>query len=505
MSLFGKKEQEELQGVRSSISGMLTQIKLHLPIQDILSNITQNKINKTIELLGDIIINTISSLKDSNTMLKQENEKLKKENSDMIDLIESYAKEMGLSQDLTSLDKLDKMVSTLKSQIQNYQETLNQEIDRILGDESMFIGISDKDTLKSEDLNTTSKHLNYIINQELDIWNKFRKNFSGGIFAVDSKRKFTYFNDYFQSLVGYSNEYLKNIDHASEVLWSINPSECEVCKIVGKTETRGEAQYEFSNIVVASGEKIPVFIHTIPIFNNDNQLISMYVTIKDRREEIRGIEEQTQPIITILDEISNNILTSTLKLDDSNDLKVIETSVNKIIVNLHEIINGIKESALHANSISTKTQNKIDEIKQWNDTEYSSSQNELSSVANDLQVSTKEINGIINTIKDIFEQTNLLSINAAIEAARAGEMGKGFAVVAIEVRKLSERSQESSQEIQRIIDQIESISQIMVDTIDHNRAQGDTLMVKIDEVGGSVGELTSNINLLSDSADKFKV
>jgi len=90
---------------------------------------------------------------------------------------------------------------------------------------------------------------------------------------------------------------------------------------------------------------------------------------------------------------------------------------------------------------------------------------EVNEIVQDMNDSTKKINSISETIAEITEQTNLLSLNASIESARAGEAGRGFAVVAEEIRKLAEQSKESTQEIKAIIANIQTKSDIAVSAI----------------------------------------
>lgn len=106
-----------------------------------------------------------------------------------------------------------------------------------------------------------------------------------------------------------------------------------------------------------------------------------------------------------------------------------------------------------------------------------------------LQNMSKEVDGIVSTIEDIAEQTNLLALNAAIEAARAGEHGRGFAVVADEVRNLSYRTAQSTSEISKVI----GIIQSMIDEVNHDVDEGVKNMRQGVELAHKAGDAVSTL------------
>lgn len=217
-------------------------------------------------------------------------------------------------------------------------------------------------------------------------------------------------------------------------------------------------------------------------------------------ESINEVVKSITPLASVSDDLGG-MTTKTSQITDQQSRATDEVtrfvdemfrSVQNVAQNASSAADAAKEADIEAKAGRSVVTQSVESIN-----DLASEVERAAKVIAKLETDTENVGTILDVIKGIAEQTNLLALNAAIEAARAGEQGRGFAVVADEVRTLASRTQDSTQEIQRVIEELQSAARSAAEVMSHSQEQAKNSVDQAAKTDNSLATITEKVGSIT--------
>ena len=273
--------------------------------------------------------------------------------------------------------------------------------------------------------------------------------------------------------------------------------------VVSRSILSGITQLKDTMNQVAETQNLSLVVNTSSADEIGEMAIVFNNMLGSFRDLITSVNHSVTTVNTATDSLSQNIHLANSGVDSQiQQTDMVATAVTEMVATVDEIANNTNAAASKAETTNnnaiigkegvTQTIAKIDQL--------SEKLKESESIVQELAKDSHTIGSVLDVIRGIAEQTNLLALNAAIEAARAGEQGRGFAVVADEVRTLASRTQystqESTQEIETIISSLQGRTKEIVSHMAICRTQGQDSADQASSAGQMLEEITHDVSTI---------
>jgi len=226
------------------------------------------------------------------------------------------------------------------------------------------------------------------------------------------------------------------------------------------------------------------------------KFLHMLSTINDTSEQLSASAQQTSQIASATREHIHT---------QQSQTEMVASAMTEMNATVQSISKSIAETASATDDANNETHVGSERVAETSNAikELASDIVSSSEIINSVETESNTIGSVLDVIKSIAEQTNLLALNAAIEAARAGEQGRGFAVVADEVRTLASRTQDATEEINQMIERLQVGSQNAVSAMTRSSEQAEVVVEKASFAGESIQSISSAVNQINEMATQI--